>query len=352
MMCAVWRGVGIGSVRRDKAGAVVGEDPTGVAAAHGEFSGRGVEAVKGQSVVGAPAPAVVPIAIDRLGGGDEGTGAPSTGQRLIIEQYRRPDTMRVRVQVASQRTDEQVRAHSVFLVMVARGQASAGILLDDEPGQILFVKSRQPQRIALDRSAGLHRSLRTHPPERRVRFELFGPDLRQQIPVESEAFAQLPDLVGDGVRGGGFAWIHLDHHRIHRIVEVVLVGIAVAESFGQGDVVPQPDGGELEGGMGQPFHAHGDDPASLGGVLRGDEAVESQVPDHGGEQRFDMAVGDGAFDGDGVLGAAQALALEHSVKALDLGLVCTDRHRKQEVLTCHHPRLSPLLNSLPKSEAS
>ena len=103
--------------------------------------------------------------------------------------------------------------------------------------------------------------------------------------------------------------------------------------------------------MEQPFHVHGEDPASLDGVLRGDEAVESQVPDRG-EQRFDMAVGGGAPDGDGVLGAAQALTLEHSTKALDLGLGCTDRHRKQEAVTCHHPRLNPLLHSLPKSEAS
>lgn len=95
--------------------------------------------------------------------------------------------------------------------------------------------------------------------------------------------------------------------------------------------------------MEQPFHVHGEDPASLDGVFRGDEAVESQVPDHG-EQRFDMAGEDGVSDGDGVLGAAQALALEHSAKALDVDLGCTDRHRKQEVLTCRHPRSSLWLN--------
>ena len=247
MMCAVWRGVGIGSVRRDKAGAVVGEAPTGVAAAHDEFSDRGVEAVKGQSVVGAPAPAMVPIAGGR---GDGGASAPDIGQRLVIKHRRRPRMMQVPFQVAGQQTDEQVHAHSALLAVVARGQASAGILRDDESGQILFVENRQPQRIALDRSAGLPHSQRTHPPERRVTFELFGPDLRPQAPVadqpspvESEAFAQLPGLGGDGVRGGGFAWIRLDHHRIHRIVEIVLDGIAVVESFGQGDVVLQPDGG-------------------------------------------------------------------------------------------------------------
>lgn len=52
------------------------------------------------------------------------------------------------------------------------------------------------------------------------------------------------------------------------------------------------------------------------------EAMRRQVPGAGhGGQCSDMAVGDGAFDGDGGLGAAQALALERSVKALDFLLV-------------------------------
>lgn len=68
---------------------------------------------------------------------------------------------------------------------------------------------------------------------------------------------------------------------------------------------------------GQPFHDHDEDPVALGRAFRGDETVKFQAPDHGG-QCSGMAVGDGILDGDGILGAAQALTLERSVKALDL----------------------------------
>lgn len=220
MMCAAWSGAGIGSVRRDKAGAVAGEDSTGVAAAHGDLSGRGVEAVKGWSVIGASAPVLVPVAIGRLGRDDGGTSAPDIGRCLVIGQRRRPGTMQVPFRAPSQQTDEQAHAHSAFLAVVARGLASTGILRDGEPGQALFVEKPQLQRLVFDQSAGLHRSQRTHPPESRVTLGLYGPDLRQQAPaavhhspVESEVSAQIHDLVGEVVRVGGFSRIRLERHR-------------------------------------------------------------------------------------------------------------------------------------------
>ena len=242
MVGTAWWDVGISPVSRDKAGAV-GPTRTRRALWQRMVSQRSRyrEAVKGQSVVGAPAPVFVPIVIGRLGRGDGGTSAPSIDQHLIVEQRRHPGTMQVPFQITSQRTDEQVHAHSAFLAMVARSQASAGILRADELGQVLFVEKRQLQRLAFDQSAGLHHSQRTPPPERRMTLDLFGPDLCQRTPVadqhspvEAEVFAQLHDLAGDGVWVGGFSRIRLDRHRKpardgqHRIDDLRLAALAVA----------------------------------------------------------------------------------------------------------------------------
>ena len=104
---------------------------------------------------------------------------------------------------------------------------------------------------------------------------------------------------------------------VHRLVQVVLVGAAQVELLGQRGGLPPPGGGELRGGVEQPSHDHGQDPVALGRALRGDEPVQAQAPGHG-EQGVDVAMGEGAFDGEGVFGADEALSLEHPAKALDL----------------------------------
>ena len=69
--------------------------------------------------------------------------------------------------------------------------------------------------------------------------------------------------------------------------------------------------------MEQPLHDHGQDPVAFGRAFGGDEPVQAQAPDHG-EQGVDVAVGEGAFDGEGVFGADEALALEDSAQGIDL----------------------------------
>ena len=104
---------------------------------------------------------------------------------------------------------------------------------------------------------------------------------------------------------------------VHRLVQVVLVGVAQVELLGQRGGMPPPGGGELRAGVQQPSHDHGQDPVALRRTLRGDEPVQPQTPGHG-QHRFDMAMGEGAFDGERFLGTDQALSLEHPAKALDL----------------------------------
>ena len=103
---------------------------------------------------------------------------------------------------------------------------------------------------------------------------------------------------------------------VHRLVEGVLVGVAQVELLGQRGGVPSPGGGELRGGVEQPLHDHGQDPVALGRAFGGDEPVQAQAPGHG-EQGVDVAVGEGAFDGEGVFGADEALALEDSAQGVD-----------------------------------
>ena len=81
--------------------------------------------------------------------------------------------------------------------------------------------------------------------------------------------------------------------------------------------MPQPGGGELRGGVQQPFQDHRQDPVALRATLRRDEPFESQTPGHR-EQRFDMAVGQGAFDRERILGGDEPLALEDLAQRFDL----------------------------------
>ena len=104
---------------------------------------------------------------------------------------------------------------------------------------------------------------------------------------------------------------------VHRLVEGVLVGIAQVECLSQGGGMPPPGGGELRGGVEEPLHDHGQHPVAFGRAFGGDEPVQAQASGHG-EQGVDVAVGQGAFDGEGVFGVDEALALEDSAQGVDL----------------------------------
>ena len=99
---------------------------------------------------------------------------------------------------------------------------------------------------------------------------------------------------------------------VHRLAEDVLVGVAQVELLGQRGDVPSPGGGELRGGVEEPLHDHGQHPVAFGRAFGGDEPVQAQS-----EQGIDVAVGEGAFDGEGVFGADEALALEDSAQGVD-----------------------------------
>ena len=103
---------------------------------------------------------------------------------------------------------------------------------------------------------------------------------------------------------------------VHRLVQVVLVVVADPELLGQGRAMPQPGGGELRGGMQQPFEHHRQHPVAFAAALRGDQPLQSQAPANG-EQRFDMTVRSGTLDREGVLGGDESAALEHLAQCLD-----------------------------------
>ena len=90
---------------------------------------------------------------------------------------------------------------------------------------------------------------------------------------------------------------------VHGGVEVLFVGVLETKFGGRGGAVPEARGGELGGGMQQALGDHGEHGRALGrggAVEQGGQAQAAQGLQH----EFDMAVGAGADDGAGLVGAA------------------------------------------------
>ena len=127
---------------------------------------------------------------------------------------------------------------------------------------------------------------------------------------------------------------------VHRLVQVVFVVVADPERLGQRRGVPKPRGGELRGGVQQPFEHHRHHPVALRAALRADESLQPQAPAKG-EQRFDVTVRHGTLDHEGVLGGEELLALQDPTKRLDL--LCGPVGEVRQGFLAHPFALAPAL---------
>ena len=106
---------------------------------------------------------------------------------------------------------------------------------------------------------------------------------------------------------------------VHGLIEIVLVSVLQGEFLGQGGGVPQTGGGQLGGRMQQPLDDHGQDPVPFGRGSGVDQRRQLQPP-HGFQQQLDMAMRQGAFDDEELVGVDQGFVFEHAPEALDLVL--------------------------------
>ncbi len=103
---------------------------------------------------------------------------------------------------------------------------------------------------------------------------------------------------------------------IHGGIEFILVGVLEVEFLGERGVLPVAGGGQLGAGEEKALGDHGRDEIALPRGCGGDEGVEAEATDHF-QDRFDMAMGSGAEDAEGLGGRYEGFPLEGALDEFD-----------------------------------
>jgi hypothetical protein len=103
---------------------------------------------------------------------------------------------------------------------------------------------------------------------------------------------------------------------VHRVVELILVGIGDVQLLGQSGVMPVSGVGQFGAGKHQSFDDHGDNQIAPPGRLGGDDLIEAELTDHL-QDGLDMPVRQRASDLEGFGGGNERLALERAFDDLD-----------------------------------
>ena len=82
--------------------------------------------------------------------------------------------------------------------------------------------------------------------------------------------------------------------------------------------MPETGGGELEGGLEQALGEHGEDAVAVARGLAVEQGGELELAE-GFDEEFDMAVREGADDGEDLVGADEGFVPEQPAEGVDLG---------------------------------
>ena len=104
---------------------------------------------------------------------------------------------------------------------------------------------------------------------------------------------------------------------VERGIHLVDIGVLHAQCLAQRGRVPQPRRGEFRAGLNQPFDEEGDHEIARARSFRRDHRVQLEATDHlqGG---LDMAVRDGALDGEQRVGRDERFVPQHAPQLLHL----------------------------------
>ena len=119
---------------------------------------------------------------------------------------------------------------------------------------------------------------------------------------------------GQAALDGGLAFVE----PVHGGMEVVFAGLLELEFLREGGGVPQTGGGEFGGGLQKTLGEHGQDTAAVAGGAAVEQGGDVEFA-AGVEDEFDMAVEEGADDGEGLVEADEGLVAEQLAQGFDLG---------------------------------